>query len=89
MARTKVVINRKAWGANVMAGAAVAGHIEALAEQVASNLPRGEVETFAAAVRGGGSRTRSRISGGNSSREEADSNDLISALSAVLPLART
>lgn len=85
MPKTKVTINRAAWGANIMSNAAL---VEGPAQAVAAHLAGGEVEMITLPVRAGGTRVRARVSHGTTSREEADSNALISALSSVLPLAR-
>jgi hypothetical protein len=84
--RVKVVINRRNWGRNIMAGPAIAAFVEGVGQQIADKLDDGHVELVESSVMQGGARVRARVSHGTSSTQEADSNELIKAASSVVRL---
>lgn len=78
--KTRVVMNRDAFGKNVMAGPAVTAAVEAVAKRVAEKVPGGSVNMSTSPVRGGGVRVRAHVSNGSSDLEEARTNNLTRAL---------
>jgi hypothetical protein len=86
MAKTKIVINRKSFGKNVMAGSGVTRVITDIAETVASKLRNGKVTVQERPARDGGTRVHASISNGTTDKKEAETNELtIALLSTVKP----
>lgn len=82
----RVKINTAAWAAAVTSNAA---YVEGPAQAVASKLVGGTVDLIEAPARRGGSRVRARVSHGTNHFQEANTNALVSALAATLPLGRS
>lgn len=80
MTKVKVVLNRRAFGENIMAGPAVSAKVQEVGERVAAQVHNGQVDLVYAAVRAGGRRVRARVSNGTTPSEEARTNALTIAL---------
>lgn len=88
MSKTKVVLNHANLGKDVMASAGIAARMLVIAETIAAKVQGGKVELVTEPAAGGGSRVRARISNGTTNREEAESNDLTTALFSSIPSAK-
>jgi len=78
--RSRVVLNRAAFGANVMASQTL---VRPAAEEVAAQLSGGKIEMVVAPAKRGGSRVRARVSHNTTTAEEDRTDELVSALNAV------
>lgn len=87
MAKTKVVINRKSFGENVMAGPGISAMLETRAAAVASRVPDADTEIVYAAVAGGGRRARARVGIAGATEDQRDS--LVTALLSLFPGGKT
>lgn len=82
----RVKINTVAWAKTVTSNPA---YVEGPAAAVAGKLTGGSVELVEAPARRGGSRVRARVSHGTNHFQEANTNELVTALAATMPLGRS
>lgn len=87
--RTRVVLNQRVFGEQVMGGPKMVAAMEAIGRQVAAKVPGAEVETEVTPVKrgNGGRRARAIVSFG-SDKDEADNGTLLNALNSTVPGSR-